>query len=84
MRGDSGFQNRRITRKLRTKGCLYSIGIRLTRPVAEAIEQIDEQAWRRLADYPDTGEAGVDRALRALDQAVLLAQLERAQKQPLE
>ncbi len=59
VRGDSGFQNKKITRKLRAKDCLYSIGVRLTKPVAEAVEQIDERAWRPLADYPERGEAEI-------------------------
>ena len=59
VRADSGFWNKKITARLRAKGCLYSIGVRLTKPVAAAIEQIDESAWQPLADYPDTGEAEI-------------------------
>ena len=59
VRADSGFQNKKITARLRAKGCLYSIGVRITKPVAQAIEQLDESAWRTLADYPDTGEAEI-------------------------
>jgi DDE family transposase len=59
LRADSGFWNRKLTAKLRRKGCRYSIGVRLTRPVAAAIEAIPEQAWRRLDDYPQTGEAQI-------------------------
>jgi hypothetical protein len=36
-----------------------SIGVRLTKPVAAAIEAIPEEAWRRLHDYPETGEAEI-------------------------
>jgi hypothetical protein len=59
LRADSGFWNKKITAKLRAKGCLYSIGVRVTKPVAAAIEAIPEQAWQRLSDYPDTGEADI-------------------------
>lgn len=59
LRADSGFWNKKITTKLRAKGCLYSIGVRVTKPVAAAIEAIPEQVWQRLADYPKTGEAGI-------------------------
>jgi hypothetical protein len=59
VRGDSGFWNKKITVRLRAKGCLYSIGVRLTNPVAAAIEAIPEQEWRRLDDYPETGEAQI-------------------------
>jgi hypothetical protein len=43
LRGDSGFWNKKITAKLRAKGCRYSIGVRLTKPVAAAIEAIPEE-----------------------------------------
>lgn len=59
VRADSGFWNKKITARLRAKGCLYSIGVRITRPVAHAIEQIDESSWRPLDDYPETGEAQI-------------------------
>jgi hypothetical protein len=59
VRADSGFWNKRITARLKGKGCLYSIGVRLTKPVAAAIDAIPEQTWRRLEDYPDTGEAEI-------------------------
>jgi hypothetical protein len=59
LRADSGFWNKKITAKLRRKGCLYSIGVRLTKPVAAALEAIPEEAWQRLDDYPETGEAEI-------------------------
>jgi hypothetical protein len=59
VRADSGFWNKKITARLKAKGCLYSIGVRLTKPVAAAIEAIPEQGWRRLDDYPETGEAQI-------------------------
>jgi len=59
IRADSGFWNKKITARLRTKGCLYSIGVRVTKPVAAAIEAIPEEAWGSLADYPETGEAQI-------------------------
>jgi len=59
LRADSGFWNKKITTKLRRKGCLYSIGVRMTKPVAAAIEAIPEEAWQRLDDYPEPGEAQI-------------------------
>jgi hypothetical protein len=59
VRADSGFQNERITQKLQQKGCLYSIGVRTTKKVSSLIEEIPERAWKRLDDYPDTGEAQI-------------------------
>jgi hypothetical protein len=59
IRADSGFWNKKITARLRAKGCLYSIGVRLTKPVAAAIEAIREEVWQPLSDYPATGEAEI-------------------------
>lgn len=59
VRADSGFQNTKTTAKLRRKGCLYSIGVRVTKPVAAAIDAISEEAWQRLDNYPKTGEAQI-------------------------
>ena len=59
LRADSGFWNKKITASLRRKGCLYSIGVRVTKPVAAAIEAIPDEAWLRLDDYPATGEAQI-------------------------
>ncbi|MCP9488899.1 MAG: IS1380 family transposase [Solirubrobacteraceae bacterium MAG38_C4-C5] len=59
LRADSGFWNQKITKRLREKGCRYSIGVRITKPVAAAIEQIDDSAWQTLEDYPESGEAQI-------------------------
>ena len=58
-RADSGFWNVKLFERLEQAGWLYSIGIRMTKPVAALIEQIPETAWARLDDYPDTGEAQI-------------------------
>ena len=59
VRADSGFWNKKISARLRAKGCLYSIGVRITKPVAAAIEEIDEAAWRTVTDYPETAQAQI-------------------------
>jgi hypothetical protein len=59
LRADSGFQNRALRVRLAGKGVLYSISVRLTAPTVAAIELIAEDAWVRLADYPETGEAQI-------------------------
>src|SRR6266516_1356271 len=59
LRADSGFWNKKLTARLRAQGCLYSIGVRVTKPVAAAIDAIPEQAWQRLDDYPKTGEGEI-------------------------
>lgn len=59
LRADSGFWNVKLFERLERAGWLYSIGVRMTKPVAALVEQIAEDAWTRLADYPDTGEAQI-------------------------
>ncbi len=71
LRADCGFWNKKITAKLRAKGCLYSIGVRVTKPVAVAIEAIPEQAWLRLADYPETGEAEIAETVLGDDRLIV-------------
>jgi len=55
VRADSGFWNRKVTARLRGKGCRYSIAIRQNKAVAARIARIPEHAWQPVADYPDTG-----------------------------
>jgi hypothetical protein len=71
VRADSGFWNKKITARLRAKGCLYSIGVRLTKPVAEAIERLEESAWRPLGDYPETGEAEIAETTLGADRLIV-------------
>ena len=59
LRADSGFWNNKLFARLEQAGWLYSIGVRMTRPVAELVAQIPEQAWTQVDDYPDTGEAQI-------------------------
>jgi hypothetical protein len=59
LRADSGFHNQALRARLREKGVLYSISVKLTRPSSTAIALIAEDAWVPLADYPETGEAQI-------------------------
>jgi Transposase DDE domain group 1 len=59
LRADSGFQNQKLRARLAAKGVLYSISVKLTAPTVAAIDLIAEDAWVRLADYPQTGEAQI-------------------------
>ncbi|MCA1679290.1 MAG: IS1380 family transposase, partial [Actinobacteria bacterium] len=59
LRADSGFWNAKLFAWLRAQGILYSIGVRLQKHVREQVEAIDEDAWTRLEDYPDSGEAQI-------------------------
>jgi hypothetical protein len=59
IRADSGFENRKLFAGLDAEGVEFSIGVRLQKHVAELIEQIPEEQWRPLADYPDSGVAEI-------------------------
>jgi len=71
VRADSGFWNKKITARLKAKGCLYSIGVRLTKPVAAAIDAIPEQAWRPLENYPESGEAQIAETALASERLIV-------------
>ncbi len=59
LRADSGFWNTKVFARLEQAGWTYSIGVRMTVPVRELVEQIAEDNWTIIADYPDTGEAQI-------------------------
>jgi Transposase DDE domain group 1 len=59
LRADSGFWSNQTFAKLEGAGWQYSIGVRPQPPVRAAIEQIPEQAWRTLDDYPPTSIAQI-------------------------
>lgn len=59
LRADSGFWNNKLFARLEQAGWLYSIGVRMTKPVAELVTQIPEHDWTQIDDYPDTGEAQI-------------------------
>src|SRR5215218_2062901 len=59
LRADSGFWSKKIFARLERVGWAYSIGVRLQPSVRAAIEQIPEDAWQTLADYPPTSEAQI-------------------------
>ena len=59
MRGDSGFENQKVFKKLDAQGVEFSIGVKQHKGVRDAISQIGEDQWQPLEDYPDTGEAQI-------------------------
>lgn len=59
MRADSGFWSNKVFERLESAGWQYSIGVRMQKPVRGAVEAIDEDAWTKIADYPDDGEAQI-------------------------
>jgi hypothetical protein len=59
IRADSGFWADKTITALERLGVSYSIGVTMRHYVRAAVEAIDEPAWQRLADYPDTGIAEI-------------------------
>jgi hypothetical protein len=59
VRADSGFWSYKTIAALEQHGVRYSIGVTQQAHVREAIEQIPEQAWQPLADYPPEGIAQI-------------------------
>ena len=59
LRADSGFRNTKVFERLETAGWQYSIGVRAIKIIRTAVEAIDEDAWTKVADYPEEGEAQI-------------------------
>jgi hypothetical protein len=58
-RADSGFWNTGVFTRLERAGWQFSIAVRMTKTVRAAVEQIDEQAWHTIENYPKEGEAQI-------------------------
>jgi hypothetical protein len=59
LRADSGFWNTKVFKRLENAGWQYSIGVRMQKGIREAVEQIDQDAWQTIEDYPKDGEAQI-------------------------
>ena len=59
VRADSGFENTTVFRRLDSEGIAFSIGVKLQKHVREAIEQIPQEQWQPLEDYPESGIAEI-------------------------
>jgi hypothetical protein len=57
LRADSGYWSKQTFNRLDQAGWAFSIGVRLQPAVRRAIEQIDEDSWTTLDDYPPTSIA---------------------------
>jgi hypothetical protein len=58
-RADSGFWNTKVFARLERAGWQYSIGVRMIKTVQAAVDAIPQNAWTKLADYPEEGEAQI-------------------------
>jgi hypothetical protein len=59
LRADSGFWNTKVFERLERAGWQYSIGVRMIKTVRAAVQAIPEDAWTKITDYPDDGEAQI-------------------------
>jgi hypothetical protein len=59
LRADSGFWSNKTFERLDRAGWEFSIGVRLQPHVRAAIDEIDEEAWTTLADYPPSSIAQI-------------------------
>jgi hypothetical protein len=70
LRADSGFWAAKVLAACRRHGIRFSITVRQTRTVTEAIASILEQAWTDI-DYPDGGQAQVAESTLGADRLVV-------------
>ena len=59
LRADSGFENHKLMRTLDRQGVEFSIGVKQSNTIKALIEEIPEQDWTSVPDYPETGEAQI-------------------------
>jgi hypothetical protein len=59
LRADSGFWSTKVFKRLEDAGWQYSIGVRMQKGIRETVEQIAQDAWQPVADYPKDGEAQI-------------------------
>jgi hypothetical protein len=59
LRADAGFWSTKVFERLERAGWQYSIGVRMHKTVRAAVEAIPGDAWQRIEDYPDDGEAQI-------------------------
>jgi len=59
LRADSGFWSKKTFARLERAGWSYSIGVRMQPHVRAAVEQIPEEDWQTLEDYPPTSIAQI-------------------------
>jgi hypothetical protein len=57
IRADSGFENHKLMRALDREGVEFSIGAKQSKTIRALIEQIPQDAWTPVPDYPKGGQA---------------------------
>jgi Transposase DDE domain group 1 len=59
LRADSGFWSTKVFERLEKAGWQYSIGVRMIKTVRAAVQAIPADAWSKIEDYPEDGEAQI-------------------------
>jgi hypothetical protein len=59
IRADSGFENHKQFKTLDRQGVEFSIAVKQSKQVRALIDQIAEEDWVTIENYPDTGEAQI-------------------------
>ena len=59
IRADSGFENHKLFTTLDRQGVEFSIGVEQSTQVRALIDEIPENDWVTITDYPDSGEAQI-------------------------
>ena len=59
IRADSGFENHKQFTALDRQGVEFSIGVKQSKTIRAQVDQIPEDAWVPVADYPEGGEAQI-------------------------
>jgi Transposase DDE domain group 1 len=59
IRADTGFENHKQFTTLDREGVEFSIAVKQSKTIRALIDQIAEEGWVRVADYPDGGECQI-------------------------
>ena len=59
IRADSGFENYKLMKTLECHRVEFSIGVKQSQTIRALIDQIPEDVWVAVEDYPDGGEAQI-------------------------
>ena len=59
IRADSGFENHKQFKTLDRQGVEFSIAVKQSKTIRALIDEISEDDWVTIADYPDTGQAQI-------------------------
>ena len=59
IRADTGFENHKLMKALHARGIEFSIGVKQSPTIKKLIDEIPEENWVTITNYPETGEAQI-------------------------